>query len=469
MTLLSLAALVPAILMGIVITMIILPKPVFSNFILKLMIGVGVGIGLVSCLYFLLSILSTPHNKLFLLIEILFSLLGIIYLISKILQDENPINQIKASMAGISVTSWILVSVFLFIVCVSGVAFILYTSKQPYGHYDAFSIWNYRARNIYLLQANWLQAFSPQQSWETHPDYPLLVPFNILRLWILLGTLTPRAPVQFTLMITFATLGLLFSSLGLAKGWGQASMAGLVLLGTPWFFTIGASQIADMPIAYAVLATCILYFFYLRKKQSQYLLLAGVMAGMAGWTKNEGLMFIAAFSFTIFLQNRHQLRNLIPFLEGLAFPLGVILLFKIVFAPSNDLFALQTLGQLLSKITSAERYQILAPIYWKYLVDFGGWRVPILLILSLLALFFHDPDLIPSDRRAIWGIILCCALTFAGYTLIFIISPHPLAWHAKNSAERLMFHFYPTLLFVIFISIRNIDQVVRHKNPQIQS
>jgi hypothetical protein len=72
------------------------------------------------------------------------------------------------------------------------------------------------------------------------------------------------------------------------------------LASTP-FHRTGASQYADIPLSFFFLATVALVHFY-RQRSVQIpdgrpiclLVLAGVAAGFAAWTKNEGLLFLVA-------------------------------------------------------------------------------------------------------------------------------------------------------------------------------
>jgi hypothetical protein len=66
------------------------------------------------------------------------------------------------------------------------------SSTGLHGSWDAWAIWNLRAR--FLLRApDWTQAFTPDLGWS-HPDYLLLVPLTVMRLWAWLGVETPWIP-----------------------------------------------------------------------------------------------------------------------------------------------------------------------------------------------------------------------------------------------------------------------------------
>ena len=64
------------------------------------------------------------------------------------------------------------------------VAAIANYCKSPLGDWDAWTIWNQRARFLLRGSEQWRQAFSPVFA---HTDYPLLLPSSNARLWSYLG------------------------------------------------------------------------------------------------------------------------------------------------------------------------------------------------------------------------------------------------------------------------------------------
>jgi 4-amino-4-deoxy-L-arabinose transferase-like glycosyltransferase len=86
------------------------------------------------------------------------------------------------------------------------------------------------------------------------------------------------------------------SSLALLRTTRQAVLAVLILLGTQFLITHGASQYADVPWGFFMLATTVLVFLHDRAsgRTRGLVALAGTAAGFAAWTKNEGLLFLAS-------------------------------------------------------------------------------------------------------------------------------------------------------------------------------
>ena len=106
--------------------------------------------------------------------------------------------------------------------------FILRSLENPHGEPDAWYLWNSCARFLFRSQERWKEAFA-QGSWS-HPDYPLLIPANVVRLWSYMGQESLLSPVIIAFAFTFATIGLLTSSLSLLRGRTQGLIGGLILV-----------------------------------------------------------------------------------------------------------------------------------------------------------------------------------------------------------------------------------------------
>ncbi len=95
--------------------------------------------------------------------------------------------------------------------------------------------------------------------------------------------------------------------------------------------------LADVPILFFMLSSLVLMYLALTRGQGSPMVLSGLMAGLAGWTKNEGLLFILAAVLGLSLTRYKDMRrSLFLFAAGLALPLAVILYFKGI-APPGDL------------------------------------------------------------------------------------------------------------------------------------
>jgi hypothetical protein len=459
MTLLSLLALVPPILIGQAIVTLLWPGGLRSSLALQLLVGAGAGLGLDSLLYFLWSRAFNPADPAFLWVEIaLAAVLAIPVAIKVWRQRHDTARSIAQLFNSRSWLGWGLAGLLLGLAGFSALAFMRSSFSQPYGTFDAYAIWNLRARFMYLDGAEWTRAFSPLLNWKNHADYPLLQPLNVLRLWELLGNLTLRAPMTLSLVFTFSLAGMLFAAPAAYRDISQGALGGLILLGTPGLFATGLAQTADIPLSFYFLASLAIIYAYAQDSSPGWLALAGITTGLAAWTKNEGLIFMLALAIVLAISHFRRLGRLWPFLAGLAFPLAVMIYFKISLAPPGDIVQGQSSTGILAKLLTLSRYWIIAKAFAGYLWSTGGWILPVLLILLVYALVLRR-KLARREKIGLGMITSAAGLTLLGYAAIYLITPHPLEWHLQYSASRLIFQLFPLFLFMALLSPKSPQEV----------
>src|SRR5207249_3821014 len=135
-----------------------------------------------------------------------------------------------------------------------------------------------------------------------------------------------------------------------------AAVAAIVLIGTPFFISDGASQEADLPLSFFMLAAFgLIWLHELNEVQRRRLLiLAGFFAGLAAWTKNEGMLFLLALacaygSVTYKSGIRNTARGVAWIGLGALPALITIAYFKSSMAPPDVLLRGQTIDGILSK------------------------------------------------------------------------------------------------------------------------
>ena len=348
------------------------------------------------------------------------------------------------------------ISIVFYVLTLSVVViFIAHSLNYPNGGWDAWAIWNVRARYIYRGGEDWLTAFNP---FLAHSDYPLLLPLSVANGWIAAGNETIVVPAVIAFVFTFSTILLAFSSLALLRSKDQGYIAGLILLGSLLYIRIGAYQLADVPLGFFFLATVVLLAFYDRTSERRLLFLAGVMAGFAAWTKNEGLLFIVALIISRSLvalrqpDKKQPVKEIFPLLSGALIVLAVILFFKTAIAPANDLFAYQGTTETLSRLTDLSRYhQILMAYASQGWVLTGG-----LISLPVFGVYFALMGRSPRGccEASIKTAVITIILLFIGYFFVYITTPHPLAWHLRTSLDRLLVQIWPMFIFWFFMVVR---------------
>jgi len=443
--------LIPPILMGILLASLLILPTGRGNLVLIISLGIPLGFGISACLYFFWSYFLNPSFPGFWLVEILliFALLWASW------KNKILFTTLIPDWKKWTWSDWAFGILFLVVFIAAMASFDAYTKANPHGRYDAWAIWNVRARMLARGGEHWKDVFIPQ---VFHADYPLLVPLTIARSWVMAGTESQRIPPAVAGLFTFANPGLLTGALLALKKKQTAFLAGIILLTTPWFVYFGSLQFADLPLAACILSSGISLAIGLidRAFSWRWIILSGLSAGLAGWVKNEGQLFLLVFTGVsvilalIIFQRHNRIIFFRSLLAGVSLPLITIFLFKLTLAPANDVVDTGNLGQSISQLLSLPRYGEVISALQNYPKGFGGWLVPIPLVFIVFWVLM-GPVLNKENRSAILALTGLLMLQWVGYFLIYVITPHGLQTHINQSYDRLLMHLYPLFLFFLFL------------------
>ena len=282
----------------------------------------------------------------------------------------------------------------------------------------------------------------------------------------------PKAPIALAAIFTLGTIGLLTAAVAALRDARRGLLAGLCLLGAAGFLTWGNRQYADVPLAFFMLAAVASVLFYHRWQNRGYLLLAGLTAGAAAWTKNEGILFLLALLLsraTVLLLTKRvkaALYEAVWLLAGATPMLACVGMFKVHCAYASVYFSKSTEGPrvtpfaperndapLSSKLLDGDRYALIAQSLGAELAGVGGWRnslglVPLAICAALLGV-----RLPRRDWSMVASLSLALLVLLGGYFCVFLITPNDLAWHLGTACDRLCLHVVPSLLLLAFMAI----------------
>ncbi|MFH0796999.1 MAG: hypothetical protein V2A65_08100 [Candidatus Omnitrophota bacterium] len=424
----------------------------------------GLGLGISSLLSFIWLLLTNNSRGNFCLIltEIVFLLLLYLIFIWKKKDRQKSVSPVSTYFIPTpeAKIQFGLEIIFYLMLVLAILSFLFLTLDSPLGYWDAWSIWNLRARWIFRGGMDWRDAFKVAP--EFQPDYPLLLPLSIFRTWKYTGYEILIAPIFIAFLFAIGTTGLLVSSLVRFRSVGQGFLAGIVLLGTPFFIIKGADQYADVPLSFFYLATFV--FFYLSEKlmgkSKAFSTLAGVTTGLAIWTKNEGMLFLLAFVLSWVLVKRHRtgLKKLGGFSLGLMPILGVVLYFKRQLAPFNDLIAVTNFAAGLKRSGEPSRYLlILKSFCQQFFLSGKFFFIPLTLILPVY-LFLAKTGIKKEAKDVSVIMALTLTIVLIGYFVIYLLTPHDLNWHLGTSLNRLFLQLWPVFLFAYFLVVKTPEE-----------
>lgn len=445
---------------------------------LRASLAIGIGLGASSTLYALWLVLFGPARVALLIFELLVAI-GLGRIVLKRSRMTNDVRRstlvaqhpAQGSMSDETASGdrsgrwfWVeraLVPTLVLLLAVRAVQFALGSGASPHGRWDAWTIWNLRARFLFHAGDEWRQAFAPLLAW-THLDYPLLVPASVAHAWTLIASDTASVSIAIAGLFTFANVMLLASGLASLRSRRVGAMAGIVLLATAAFVGYGASQNADIPLAFFLLASIVLIVLADtgQDQRERVLVLAGLAAGLAVWTKNEGFVFLAIIALARLLiglvqrDSRRAFSDLALVAAG-ALPWIILnLAFKIAYAPPNDIVASLTVAGTLERLTDLSRYAYVIGRYAREFATGGAWIASAPLVLAIYFLL-SGPRI---DARLRVGTLWAGATVigmYLAYLAAYQFTPHDVVWHMDTSLRRLLLQLWPSVLFAFFLVVRD--------------
>ncbi len=431
--------------------------------LLALAVSFGVGIGLSALTTTWAVFLGLPLGRVFVGLDALLWIALATAAWIRLRAASSAPSMLPAPSSNVTALCWVTRAAFLLVAVFAVAASLAEYSALPHGQWDAFAIWNQKARFLLRGGRGWTSSLEIAFS---NPGHPLLLPASVARLWAYSGTETTFAPGLLSFSFGAAIVASVIGALGVNRA--RAWIAGAVLLAPEDYLKQVMSQMADVPLGFFIMGTLVV----LRKdhvpdwlnaaEARAMLLLAGLLVGFGAWTKNEGIVFLAIaallVAWTIFRHGR--LRDVAWFAVGLAPGILTVLYFKLVIAPGTPVYVAQQEGSpgILALVLGPERHAVVWPLLWQGLVLWGGPLARGVVPVAILAAF--AAALAPGGRSA-RGV---CAVTFlmlAAYYLVYIITPLDIVMMVNTSFGRLLAQLWPALVLTAFFA----SPIPRRRTP----
>jgi hypothetical protein len=412
--------------------------------LVKIALGIGIGLGITSLLYFIFLFTQQAW-----FLTLLFGIALLLTFLS--MRDWQPFKLTHNESFSYLQKGLFLILAVIIIIDVA--AFISTSMRIPHGAWDSWAVWNRVARFIVRSGGDWQRIFSGEFNWLFHADYPLLVPLTTAWVWDVLNVETQRAPMIQAAIYLFLCGLLLFSALYATRSFGTACLATTVLLANPEYIGISSVQLADTPLALFMVATAIIYVLYDKYRQPHLMVLAGITTALAAWTKNEGWVFLAgslAGLFMISYKNESAWRLACWYSAGIVLPLIIVLFHKLLLAPTSDIYD-QTSMEIMAKVIDFSRYAIIAREVGVALFTFGGWGFNVPALLAYFIIMKSNKSDSSLLSRGVLTVVIILAVQLLGYFATYVVTPHDLEWHLAFSLTRIIYHMFPTALFLLFL------------------
>ena len=395
--------------------------PMWAQVLLIFGTGIGLGVGLTAVLFFLArAFVPVPLPAP--LIEVAVG----VWLAWEVLRMPRP-----AATPGR--VNWIIAGGLVVVLGFALGAFAHAWENNPQGAWDAFSIWNLRAKMLASTEGLASRAWSPLLK-HTHPDYPLLVSSFVARAWAYSGSLgEPAAPIATSFLFFIGMLTLGIGGLSIARSPSVGLAFGLVLAASPSLLHEVPAQYADVPIAY----------FFLAAVATGLLnrpLLAGVFAGLAAFTKNEGFVFVAVLVLAMTAAKKRPdliLAGAAPFVALSAFLKYVLAAGAQTVQAGNA--NTNQVGEIVSGFASE-------------FVNLGaGMYHPLLPVAALAFIWGMDA----RYRRPAFTALAVAVAMLASYFFVILFTTNDVTWQLGTALARLYAQIWPTALFGCVFLLRS--------------
>ncbi len=266
-----------------------------------------------------------------------------------------------------------------------------------------------------------------------------LVAAGVARLTAYTGTLTAWPAGLMSAGFSLATLCLLVAGVQRLRNRLIALTGGLVLLGTPFFGRFTPVEHADVPFGFFLLAATVLLSLARDEGDRGVLFLAGLAAGLAAWTKAEGLYLCFALGLVHGLTQlaTRRGRNLPPLLGGLALILVPLAWMKFATGPAGDV------APGLAALADGSRHALILQAGWRDLRQFGEWYS---LPFFVMVLPLIGPGRSWLERRTLAAAALPLLLLGFCYAA-YLLGPANLAEHLAETLGRLLMQVWPAAIF----------------------
>jgi hypothetical protein len=291
-------------------------------------------------------------------------------------------------------------------VCLVMIFMALYAviaSRLPDGGWDAWAIWNLRAK---FIASGSLRV----PDYYSHPDYPPLVPLVIGGLWRIVG---------YTVLVPQAVHGATFAAVLwiVRRRWIAVGFVGAVGL------QFAPQQYADTPLALTTLCATVAYI----NNRAGW---GGLSLGAGMLIKNEGVIIALVFGGLWAVRDWRVLVSLLPCAALLvAYRLYINAPNDIMSAPGN-----------VYRATDPARYYVVITQCARGLIQFGHFAIPCMIMVTWLS----------GIKIKMSLPVIACGLILACYGTIYIITPYDIGWHIHASWHRLIWHVTPAFIYGVY-------------------
>ncbi len=430
--------------LGLLATQLILPPKENCPLIIKLCLGQAVGLAISAYLTFLSFILFDQLIPFFVIFLNLILFLTLTFFVAT--SKENHFPKPKITWAKTKQHIGACLAIFL-------LAFFLIRQSNFYVHggWDAWSVWNLKAKFLYLGGESWGNMFEPML-WRSSPHYPLLLPLINVWAWIFTQAPVYYVPQSTAILFSLLTATFLYAAIKQETKSRFAFLPILLFLGSPFVVRQCISQYSDILFAFYLLSGIYCLMKTKEKNSGAFAAMAGLLLGCLTFTKGEGLLAAGILSLLFIPYLGYKSRSpkdaelSLIFFTALFLTSLPLLFFKLVYAPDNVTFTNGLVSQ-----THPSTLPRLKAILIYYFLELRHMKWNGLLIITALTLLIKFRQMLNSRNILI-------SLFLAGYfgmitVYYYINTQFEIIWWLKFTLARVIFATLPVILLLTFLSL----------------
>jgi len=319
------------------------------------------------------------------------------------------------------------------------------------------AIYAIRAKIFYFAGSIPADFFSRLTNMFPHPDYPLNIPLAEALTYLSMGGINDQLVKILFPAFYVAVLCLVYYSIRRFSTRTYALLFAFLLASIPQFSAYATNAYHDMVLSFYTFGSILFLLLWFEDRSSAgYLMLSAILAGLAGWTKNEGLLYCATNSAVLLVFLAANWRSVTKREIGFFFAyIGIIAAVSAPWAIAKARGHITNDEIDLARITPAfvagQLYKIKVILYEFQKEFFGPKKWLLAWPIASLAIVFNL-------KRAFRGtnkyIALSLALTICGYILFYMISKVEVSYFVSKTWSRFLLHFLPLVVYWVAIILK---------------
>lgn len=338
---------------------------------------------------------------------------------------------------------------------------ILYTFFRalikPMESYDAIAIYAIKAKIIYVAKMIPPDFFGQLAKIFPHPDYPINIPLAEALTYISIGGMNDQLVKIIFPLFFLAVLCTLYYGIRRSSTRTYALLFTFILASIPQFSAYATNGYHDMVLSFYTFGSVLFLILWFEDRGSLgFLMLSAIMAGLAGWTKNEGLLYCITDLLVLLAFLAANRRTVTKKELGCALAyLGIICAISAPWAIAKARAHVTNeeidLARIAPAYVAGQLYKIKVILYEFQKEFFGPKKWLIIWPVAALAIAFNIKKAFKGTGKYI-ALSLC--LTIGGYILFYMISKVEVAYFVSKTWSRFLLHFLPLVVYWVAVILK---------------